>query len=226
MEPATLRPRRGVWRIGRAPDPLAPGPPLDPEDRNQPRAGNRFDSPLGDYRVLYCGSTLDACFGETLARLRPDPALLAVIGDEWRELGFMSLGAVPADWRHRRLAVRVRPRPGFDFLDVEATRTHQVLREELAPVLTHLGYDDLDVGLVRGPDRRVTRAIAHWAWSQADDEGNARFAGVRYLSRLNSAWECWAIFHDVPLEEFDRRPIAAELPAFQRVAKLFGLTVY
>lgn len=40
-------------------------------------AGDRFDSPAGDYAVSYFGSTLEACFGETMARFRPSPVLLA-----------------------------------------------------------------------------------------------------------------------------------------------------
>lgn len=226
MERVVRPPRDGLWRIGRTPDPLRFSPPLDPEDRNQPHAGNRFDSPEGQYGVVYCGTNLEVCFGETLSRLRPDPELLSVIGDEWRRMQFMDLGAVPADWRHRRVAVRVRLLVDLDFLDAEAPETHQVLREDLAPTLALLGHQDLDVALVRGSDRRITRAIGHWAWSQLDDQGSARFAGVRYLSRLNTDWECWAVFHDVPLEEIERSIITPEMPSLGKVAELFHLTVH
>lgn len=47
--------------------------------------------------MLYFGSDLRACFGETLARFRPDTSLLAVIGSEWRGMGFMDVGSVTPD---------------------------------------------------------------------------------------------------------------------------------
>jgi hypothetical protein len=54
-----------------------------------------------------------------------------------RALRFHALRhAAPADWRHRRLAVRVMPRPSdaiptIRFLDVEAAETRAVLRNEI-----------------------------------------------------------------------------------------------
>ena len=46
-------PRSGLWRVGRSPDPLRFSDPLNPELLENPAAGNRFDSPTGDYRVCY-----------------------------------------------------------------------------------------------------------------------------------------------------------------------------
>jgi hypothetical protein len=139
-------PRNGVWRVARGPDPLAFRVPLLREELDNPRAGNRFDSPLAQHSVLYFGTTLEACFGETLARFRPDLELLAQIRDEWEELGFMPGGEVPRDWRQRRTAVRVRfpANPpefphGIQFVDVEALATRQALRSELADVLVYYG---------------------------------------------------------------------------------------
>jgi hypothetical protein len=145
---------------------------------------------MGNYRVRYFSTTLDGCFGETLARFRPDLERLADVGEEWAELGFMPLGEVPADCRTRRLAVSARfgsPRyPGpTKFLDVEHIVTRERLRTELAQPLALLGYTDLDVATVRGGDRRITRAISWWAHQFRDEEDRYVFAGVRYLSRLN-----------------------------------------
>jgi hypothetical protein len=96
-----------VWRIGRGPDPLEIRDALPPEDLDRPGVGNRFDSPLGDYEVLYFSSSLEGCFGETLARFRPDLEVMELIKDEWQERGFMEVGGVPAEWRYKRLAVNV-----------------------------------------------------------------------------------------------------------------------
>jgi hypothetical protein len=226
--PATASPpRAGLWRVGRSPDPLRFGDPLDPDLLDSRSAGNRFDSPTQDYRVCYFASTLEACFGETLARFRPNPRLSAIAGEE----GFMAIGEVPADWRHRRLAVRVMPAPSarletIRFLDVEAAETRAVLRAELGDLLAFYGYADLDVPTVRGGDRRVTRWIGRWAYQSRDEQDRPVFAGIRYLSRLSTEWECWVLFEDVPLDEQERRPILRDDPELQRVADLYGLAVF
>jgi hypothetical protein len=180
-----------------------------------------------DCGVLYFGSDLETCFGETLARLRPSSAVLAVVEEEWRARGFMDAGTVAADWRQRRTAVHIRLPEDVLFLDAEWPTTHQFLRQELALGLSALGFGDLDVAAVRGPDRRVTRLIADWAYL-AEDEGRPRYAGVRYESRLRSGWECWALFddEDMELEVIETLPVTREMPALQRVAELFELRVF
>jgi hypothetical protein len=221
-------PADGLWRIGRAPDPLDTGPPLAPQDLTDPKAGNRFDSPTGDYRVTYFGTTLDACYGETLARFRPDPALVEALG---ADAGFMLPGEVPADWRHRRLAVQVRVADtdrmrtafpdGPTFLDVEDVQSRRRLASELADLLAYYGYDDLDVPTVRGRDRRITRWISRHAYDL-----RPQVAGIRYLSRLNSEWECWAVFDTAELLEVSRKPLLLSDDALVRVRGIFGLTIY
>lgn len=183
-------PPEGVWRIGRGPTPLATRRP-PPLSLTVSPSGNRFDSPSGSFGVLYFGSSLEGCYGETLARFRPSPAVIAAVGDEWANLNFMDFGAVPAEWRQRRSAVKVTLPPESIFLDVEAAETQQYLRDELAGGLAALGHSDLDVSTVRGPDRRVTRMIAEWTAVQSDEDGNPYYAGM--LSRLNTEWECWAV---------------------------------
>lgn len=220
-------PSEGLWRIGRSPNPLHCGAPPDPQLLNSPSAGNRFDSPTQDYRVCYFATTLDGCFGETLARFRPNPRLAAIAEEE----GFMAIGGVPADWRHRRLAVRIvlatdERYPAARFLDVEAATTRAVLRLELGELLAYHGYDDLDVPTIRGGDRRITRWIGRWAHQQRDSGGRPLYAGIRYLSRLSSDWECWAVFEDVPLVEQERYPIPRNDRSLARVADLYGLAVF
>ncbi len=53
-----------------------------------------------------------------------------------------------------------------------------------------------------------------------------KFAGIRYLSRLSSDWECWALFENVALDEHERRPIPRDDEALLRIADLYGLTVF
>ncbi|HVL98671.1 MAG TPA: RES family NAD+ phosphorylase [Egibacteraceae bacterium] len=217
-------PSVGFWRIGRGDDPLRQ-PKREVMDMGDSRAGNRFDTVTGQYTVLYFGSTLEGCFGETLNRYRKDPKL-AFIDDEWSDLGFMPRGSVPRDWRERRTAVRVIPQGGLPFFNVEHPRNLALLQRELGASLAMLNVTDLDVAVIRGPDRRVTRFISQWVWQQEDEAGHARFAGLRYLSRTNTAWECWAVFNDIPLVEEARQPILATDKDVRRVAGLFDLTVH
>lgn len=224
MAVKTTLPKDGVWRVARGPDPLsAPG--------TQPLAeagsiGNRFDSPDGSYDVLYFATKLQGCYGETLARFRPDPQLIELVKDEWEESGFMAIGAVPADWRQRRLAVQVTFPSSLPFLDVEALRTREHLQRELGGLLAFHGIKDLDVSIIRGGNRHITRYISQWAHSQIDEQGQPLYAGIRYLSRLNTKWECWAAFGRTDIHELTRHSIFKTDEELLRAARRFGLQVH
>jgi hypothetical protein len=140
-----------VWRVGRAPDPINFPDPPKADDLDYPRAGNRFDSPTENFSVCYFATDLRACFGETLSRFRPNPAL----AEATQEDDFMQVGEVPADWRNQRIAVRANFVPNkvvadIRFLDVEALKTRRALEGELAPLLAYYGYSELDIPTVRG----------------------------------------------------------------------------
>lgn len=195
----TAPPGGGVWRVGRDPEPLAASKSSGPSELSKPGTGNRFDSPAGSYGVRYFATTLDGCFGEILARFRADPLLAEVIGSEWREKGFMDVGDIPADWRQRRTAVRAAFLPGgrnakfpdgIKFLDIESVETREAMRPDFEELLAYYKYPDLDIPVVRGRDRRMTRYISQWTFEQTDERGQPLYAGIRYLSRLNSDWEC------------------------------------
>lgn len=216
-------PSDGFWRVGRGSTPHLPHRPPDGQ------AGpNRFDSQDGTFNVLYFATSLEGCFGETLARFRPDPLLKALLQEEWRANHFMEVGAVPADWRYRRTAVRaMEADPPLPFLDLDSVHTLQFLRDELALGLASLGVHDLDTSVVRSGDRRVTRLISSWAYNVAQEEADdPRYAGIRYASRLNSEWECWAVFDRVHLVPLEIVPITPEMPSLQRVADIFDLRVH
>lgn len=156
--------------MGRGDDLLSTATPVG-ADLGDARAGNRFDSLTGAFRVLYFGTNLEACFGETLSRFRADPKL-AFIDEEWEANRFMARGTVPKDWRMRRTAVRVLIKTDRRFLDVEALGTRKRLQRLLGPVLALFEVEDLDVAAIRGPDRRVTRLIAEWPGARSTNEGN------------------------------------------------------
>lgn len=220
-------PEDGVWRIGPGHDPFETRRPLTPDELDDPSVGNRFDSPLGNYSVLYFGSSLEVCFGETLARFRPDPTLAELVTEDWAELGFLPPGEIAADWRRSRLAVRARPaNDDAVFLDIESLATRSTLVRLLARDLAGLGVSDLDVPTIRGGDRRVTRLISYWAHVQLNEDSTYRYAGLRYLSRLSTKWECWGVFDRTSTEELERRTIRADTPELRKVAKAFNLQVF
>lgn len=224
------QPEDGFWRIGRTSGPIHFADPPDPTTIASPHAGNRFDSPTRSYSVCYFATDLTGCFGETLARFRPDPLLSSIAAQDAEEAGFMLAGEVPAAWRQVRLEVRAQALPvngdPIRFLDVESLDTQQVLRSELGEILAFHGHKDLDVSIVRGADRRITRWIGQWAHDQLTDQGLPTYAGVRYVSRLSSDWTCWAVFDRAPLVELERRPILRGDEAMASVASRFSLRVY
>jgi hypothetical protein len=219
-------PPEGVWRIGPGDDPFKLRPPLTAEELANPRSGNRFDSPVGDFGVLYFGTVLNCCFAETLSRFRPDPRIVPTIRDDWATSGFMAPGEVPADWRHRRIAVRANFGPDALFVDVEADPTRAVLEQVLMPILTAYGHRELDVPTIRGDDRRITRWISHWLWERVDEAGRPLYAGIRYCSRLSTDLECWAVFDRVIPEPIEWKPVDLELDELRDVAGRYDLRVY
>jgi hypothetical protein len=218
-------PEEGLWRVARG-DPFALHEPsaLMIGASSDPGIGNRFDSALGDFRIWYFATKLDGCYGETLAALRPSPEVVAAVKGEDECL--MPLGQIAADWRRRRIAIRATFPERRPFLDVEAASSRAILQNELAWLLAQIGLDELDVAAIRSKDRRLTRWISQWTWHQRHETGPPNFAGVRFCSRINTDWECWAVFEDVLPEEKERKSILRQDEALQRVAELYGLEIF
>jgi hypothetical protein len=217
--PATVAAESTYFRVARSDQPLAFSS-IGPTDAQFAFAGNRFDVVGGG--VLCLGTTAGGCYAETVARFRPSAKVRAAVGDE---PGFVICGGIPADWRARRLEVQVDLPDALPFVDVESPQTHAYLTAVMAPVLAGLAVDALDVGLVRGRNRLITRAIAAWAYAAADPDGAPLYSGLRYLSRLGEE-ECWAVFDGTDVQERARSPIERTNPDLDAVAQTFGLTVF
>jgi len=214
------RPPEGIWRVARSPAVLNFAE-IGAEDATLPHAGNRFDVPGGG--VLYCATDLAGCCAETLARFRPTPAMHRAMAEE--DASFMMVGGVPADWRHRRLKARITTEGALPFLNIEAPQTREWLQRELADALASFDVSDLDVSVVRGGNRLITRTIARWAYDQTDATGNPLYSGIRYLSRLGT-YECWAVFDGTAITEVNRSTIELSDPALQEVQRSFSLRVF
>ncbi len=107
-------------------------------------------------------------------------------------------------------------------MDIEATATHTFVTEAAASILAGRSVQNLDVALVRGQGRLLTRAIAGWAYAQADSNGDPLYAGIRYVSSLGD-FECWAIFDGTRvILDATENVSRADSPVVE-IAALFGL---
>ncbi|MGH3556026.1 MAG: RES family NAD+ phosphorylase [Mycobacterium sp.] len=206
-----------LYRISRTARLLEPSR-ISPADARLPHAGNRFDVAGGG--VLYFGSTAQGCFAETLARFRPTSAMRAIVADE--DPRFVVCGGVPQDWRTQRQLVTVEAVDALAFVDVEHPDTHEYLTAALASQLSVLGVAQLDVAVLRGSNRILTRTISTWAYAATNHDGTPKYSGIRYKSRLGDH-ECWAVFDGTVLQVRDRRPIELTDQDLQAVAAQFGL---
>lgn len=210
-----------VYRIGRVDDPLRFSS-IRPDDAVLPKAGNRYDVAGG--AVLYAASQVRACYGETISRFRTSPKMRELLADEEH---YMRCGGIPRDWRLRRTLVTLSAAEPAPFLDVDDAETQAFLSVELAPQLLAYGYEDnLDLSTLRNSDRRLSRAIALWAYTATDDEGLFRFSGIRYASRILDSWENWAIFDGTEVYETSHRPIEENDPDLRAVAGIWDLVIH
>lgn len=70
--------------------------------------------------VLYAASSPEGAYAETLARLRPTARVTALPRES--DEHFMAVGAVPAEWRTRRLMTVFSLDDPLPFLDVDSPR--------------------------------------------------------------------------------------------------------
>jgi hypothetical protein len=113
------------------------------------------------------------------------------------------------------------------FLDVENPETLSFLERELSSELLALGYaGNLDLSDVRNRDRRLSRAIAAWAYTAQDDVGDALYSGIRYRSRVDDSRECWAVFEGTTVEVSSGRAIELSDPDLQAVADAWDLRAF
>lgn len=225
---AVAAPRGPVYRVGRTPRPLAP--PSWAFTKADGTFGNRFDdpsarhgvAPANRFRMLYLATTSAGAFGETIARRRPSLVALAQAG-----VAAVPRTSISASWRQtRRLGITVLMTP-LPFVDVTATASLAVLRPALAAIAMELDLPDVDLSAVTGPARQLTQEAARYIYDQHDAAGAPCYAGVRYVSRLNPDWECWAVFVDRLRHRVVRSGeiIRADDPGLHEAAALLGLGI-
>ena len=217
--PILVTPPNALYRV-EIPSPALRFSMISPLIAAKPDEGNRFDV-LGA-RVLYAATEPEGSYAETLASFRPKASLLAKMAAYAPTQA--SSGTVPAEWRRKRTITQLQPLGALPFLDIEATATHTHLTSAMADVLAAFNVNNLDVARVRGPNRLLTRALATWVYSQADEDGMPLYGGIRYVSKLGD-YECWALFDNAPLAATTRSPISRNAKGLQEVADVLGLTI-
>ncbi|MGH3089888.1 MAG: RES domain-containing protein [Rubrobacteraceae bacterium] len=167
--------------------------------------GNRFDDPgayrgipqSARFRVIYCATHRAGAFGETIARYRQSPTLppeLEEIADDDPDDPELEGGILPEEWRlERRLGCTLLD-DDLLFADFTVPEATQTLTEVLASWLVRFRLSEFDMSVITSQQRRLTQEAARYVYELADS--GLVFAGIRYLSRLNTEWELWAIFDD------------------------------
>jgi hypothetical protein len=216
-----------LYRVGRRPDPWA-----FPDWANvgsDGTFGNRWDDPQGVYRVLYASSSRLGALVEVLARFRPDPHVLEILKEIEDEEGAAAQppGELEAAWLRRR-CLGVAQVEG-EFVDVGHSTSLAQLREALASRVLHYGLDDLDAATIRlSAPRGFTQEISRYVYDRSTPQGQRRFAGIAYRSRLGDEFRNWAIFESpgsaLPwIGEPETAAIEADDPDFLRALQLLGV---
>jgi len=220
------------FRIARAVNPFNWSPPREPlPDREGPVfEGRRWDDPEGRFATVYCGSSPEAAFAETIAPFRAVPKLQERILEATDEdepdpaYDFEDLeGLVPVGYFERSLGYALIDEEAR-FVDVDDARTHNALNARFGELLEKLGAGrQFDRGLMMTQDRRVTRQVAGFLHEHHEHHA----IGIRYESRLMSDLECWALWPQaqVAVYDIDVEPISPETPALVAVAERLGVTL-
>lgn len=133
----------------------------------------------------------------------------------------MAAGSAPTDWRHRRVNAQLTLIAPVPFVDIEHPSTWRSLEHDLASELAALDVTNLDVSVVRGKRRLVTRLLAKWAYLETDPTGEPMYSGIRYVSKLGQH-ECWALFDATAYDPTGTEPIELD-DAFREVCATLGL---
>ncbi len=178
--------------------------------------------------MVYCATQRAGAFGETIARFRRSPRLVEGLRTIESEEPFeteLEGGVLPEEWRLGRRLGSTRLDEGLVFADFASAETFQIFTEELAPLLVRFDLEEFDLSLITSRRRRVTQEAARYAYELAGS--GQTFAGARYLSRLNPAWELWALFYDriVQSPEELSETVREDDPGLVEAASVLGIEI-
>ena len=208
----TKTPTAPVYRVARHPDAWA----LPDWSRAKDGTfGNRFDDPESEYRVLYASSQQVSCFVETLARFRPDLALIEELRDIKGEDDYLPVGEVPATWCSNRVIGSASAQGGY--ADICGAEWIAALRRKLGSECLRLGFPDLDAVALQTPSPRILTQLASRV---VYDMG---LAGVYFRSRYGHDLENWALFEPCRLRDVQSKGFTRDHPALAEALRILGL---
>jgi hypothetical protein len=210
----TRKPPDPVYRLARRPNPWTAPDWAFVHTNDEQR--NRYDDPERYYRVLYAGTERFACFAETLARFRPNLALLAELRTIDGADDFVPFSTVPADWLAARCMGSARV--GGEFVDVFHSDSITFLRRTLGAACVQLGYGELDAATLRlTAPRHFTQLVSRTIYNLGI------YGGIRYASKFGDNLELWAIFEPFEITPGPVEKVAPDDPDLRKALDLHGL---
>lgn len=228
-------PRDGFWRVSswtRVFDPPPAPPPLGtPPDEDD---GHRYNDPEGKFGTLYCATEPEGAVGECLgdfvfntvavARIEaflksePEPGF-----DEDYDRPLRPEDIEAFDWKLAHAQAR-----DAQLIDVEHPRTYTAAAPRALPALGRYGIKRFDRQTLLDERRYITRTLAGVYRADATNEhGDLLASGLRFTSRLPPAWECWALWEPLPLDEPDApaEDVTFNTPALRTAADMLGVAL-
>lgn len=214
-----------AWRVHTDPTAL-PRPP-----KNDETPLNRFDDPQREYLVRYWATNKRGALLEVLARFRThddtQARLKSITDVDEKTEPTVTPGSVPQKFLHTLKEVTCRiVDANHEFVDVTAAETlmaignHAAVRATLKDSGGAIAkLDETTIRLAGPRGRRITQSVSRVIFS----ETNA--AGIRYLSRLDAAEPCWAVFDWVQVKFSDSAAIDFNCAELRAAASTLGLTL-
>ncbi len=154
------------------------------------------------FRTIYFATQLAGAYGEVLQRhIRKAEDLEQIFADVHPSDPLLLGGQVTEDELAKYQVGTTQLDASLRFVDIWDVETRTTLHHtpEIASLVHQLGTRYLDISTISGDTRehrQLTQAIAVYVHDLTDVNGQPLYAGIRYMSRLNISWECWAVFHD------------------------------